>query len=394
MRTVLALAAVAVMASACAALHPPSSRAASTGRAVTSSPSAGPVTQASTVELSAQSANVVWALVDHLHLHRSTDAGDHWQQPPMPAQLGVRPVVTFLDDHEGWLLAPGSPTTQCGQEDAAVWHTTDAGSTWQQLAVHGPAPSQCTNGIWFFDSKHGFLSAWDQNHRPTVYRTADGGNSWAATTLQDPAYFQSAPGGFTLQVDWMKQFGSTLYLEAFGSQDRPGIPHDNQFVLKSTDGGASWTYVTKVPSREVVLVSEMRWLDFTAQGQAMESLNGGQQFHQYASDFATDSPDATQFVFAGANVGYASGSGLLQRTLDGGAHWTRLAAPRAPLPSSTPSVPPGPIAMPTDVALSAPSSNVVWALVAHHRCGYDLAAPCSPRSTGRIGRKGRWRDRV
>jgi len=316
-----------------------------------------PVTAASTAQLDAPSPAVVWALVDYQHLYRSTDQGNDWEQRSVFA--GPFRAVSFIDEHEGWILDAGPAATQCQEAPFFIWHTIDAGLTWQQSPAKGIGASQCKNGIWFVDAKHGFVSAWDSNHRPTVYRTSDGGNSWTATTLQDPAYFKSQAGGFTLQVDWIRRFGGTLYLEAFGSQDDPNLPHDNQFVLKSTDGGTSWSLVTKVTSRAVVMVTESRWLDYTATGQAMESVNGGQQFHRYASDFNLA---ATQLVFADANVGYAVGSGVIQQTTNGGAHWATLVTPGAP--SASPSA----IPMPSSAQLSAPSANVVWVLVA----GQDL----------------------
>jgi photosystem II stability/assembly factor-like uncharacterized protein len=315
-------------------------------------------------QLSAPSADVVWALYDPDKLYRSTDGGSSWQIRSMPSEFGVHAKVSFIDDLQGWWLASGSPATQCQDEVAAVWHTVDAGATWQKLPATGIGPSQCKDGIWFFDRKHGFVTAHDLNNRPTVYRTADGGNTWAATTLQDPAYFKSAPGGFTLQVRWMKQFGSSTYMEVFGSQDDPNLPHDNQFILKSTDGGASWTLVTKVPSQAIVMVTESRWLDFTIQGQAMESTNGGQQFHQFASNYAGDPPKDPQLLFADSQVGFASGPGYLLRTIDGGSQWTRLAPPGATVSAPSPSASPSSIPMPSDAVLSAPSANAVWALVA------------------------------
>jgi photosystem II stability/assembly factor-like uncharacterized protein len=367
----LAILAVGLMATACAALHPPTSSA-SGPRVESPSPTINPTE----VGLSAPSADVVWALVDYVYLYRSGDKGSHWEARPMPSEFGVRPAISFIDDHEGWLLAKGSPTTQCQAQLADIWHTTDAGATWQNLGARVDK-TQCKNGIWFFDAKHGFVSAWDQNRQPTVYRTADGGDHWAFTTLQDPAYFQSQRGGFTLQVDWMKQLGSTLYLEALGSQDRPDIPHDNQFILRSTDGGASWTYVTKTPSRAVVVITESRWLDFTAPAQAFESVNGGQQFHQYASDFNTDAPGSTQFVFADAHTGYASGAGRLQRTLDGGLHWTRFATPgvsAAPTPTPT-STPASSTRTSPCVPVAPPPPLATWQAFTNAQYGFAIAYP-------------------
>src|SRR5947207_2184837 len=82
------------------------------------------------------------------------------------------------------------------------------------------------------------------------------------------------------------------------------------------------------------------------------------------SDFSAVSSGATvQASFADADLGYAVAAGILRRTTDGGTHWTVVGTPWMDvLPSPSPT----PISMPTDVQLSAPSTNVVWALVAGH----------------------------
>jgi hypothetical protein len=60
----------------------------------------------------------------------------------------------------------------------------------------------------------------------------------------------------------------------------------------------------------------------------MESTNAGQQWHPYESDFKTDTPvGSAQILFVDSLVGYAEGQGGLQRTVDGGRHWVRIATP-------------------------------------------------------------------
>jgi photosystem II stability/assembly factor-like uncharacterized protein len=312
------------------------------------------------IQVVAPTTDVVWALVDYSHLYRSTDQGNTWLQFSVPDQQGVRPMITFVDDREGWFLAPGSPTTECQEAKAALWNATDGGKLWHELAVTGIRSGQCKDGIWFIDAQHGFISAADPLHPPTIYRTSDGGSTWAASTLPDPPDFKSAPAGFELSVEWLKASGATLYLEAYGAQDSP--IHDRHYIFTSTDGGATWRWLMKVASASVVMVTPSRWLDFSIPGQAMESINDGQQFHQFTSDLYPTSP-STQFVFADANVGYASGAGLVQRTIDGGAHWVRI-----PTPGFQPEMPspsPAEIPMPSSAELSAPSTNVVWAFVAN-----------------------------
>ena len=324
-------------------------------------PSTTPSTGEADAQLSAPINGIVWALVDYSSLYLSTDDGDHWQRRTLPANLGVRPSIAFLNSSEGWLLAPGSPTTECQQASAAVYQTNDGAMTWHQLRASGILDAQCKELIYFADPNHGFVTAWDDTHRPSVYRTNDGGVTWAAATLPDNPLFVTGGGGFTLRVGWIKGFGNDIYLEASGSQQKPGYPRD--FIYVSTDGGATWTWKQKLASPYTYMASELRWLQLSPD--VDESVNGGQAFGPYKTDFNLAPPFKAYFV--SADQGYVVAPGFIGRTTDGGAHWEQLGTPWSP--SATPSPVPTPtgITLPTDVQLSSPSANVVWALVASGR---------------------------
>jgi len=315
-----------------------------------------PLPASTKVQLSGPSAGVVWALVDFDALFRSTDQGDHWVKRTLPSNFGVRPSISFINESEGWLLAPGSPATQCEVQLADIWHTTDGARTWYDLGARIDK-SQCKNGIWFVDSMHGFVTAWDQNHRPTVFRTADGGDHWVSSTVPDNPIFVTSPGGFSLRVGWIKSFGTALYLEASGTQHDPTWPRD--FIYMSHDGGATWTWKQKIASPYTYLVTESRWLMLAPD--VDESLNGGQEFHPYGTNFRAVPP--LEALFPDAEVGYATSGGAVLRTLDGGIDWTQLTTPWPAEVVIPPSPSPSPIAMPTTADLSAPSANVVWTLV-------------------------------
>jgi photosystem II stability/assembly factor-like uncharacterized protein len=294
-----------------------------------------PVLLPSGAQLMAPSTNVVWVLVENRLLFRSSDKGKTWEKRYSPVQQAAySPVITFIDDHEGWVLA-GLSETGCNGAGAEVFHTTDGAATWHSIALvssrplhteSGIAYTQCKDRIYFVDSTHGFLTAWDDNDHPTIYRTVDGGKSWSGSTLPDPPDFKTSPGGFTLRAGWVKRFGNTIYVQAWGKQ--AGDIPDRQYMFRSTDGGATWSWMTKVPPRSIVMVTESRWLQLLIPGQSSESINGGQQWHPYESDFSTDTPvGRPQIVFADSQVGYAEGRGALQLTVDGGLHWERIATP-------------------------------------------------------------------
>jgi photosystem II stability/assembly factor-like uncharacterized protein len=325
---------------------------ASASRIASPAPSPTTIPMPSTAQLIAPSTNVVWVLVANSVLFRSTNQGNTWELRGLPTPIVGRNAITFINDHEGWVLAPGSPETQCNGASAVIWHTRDAGATWQQVSSvqsaqasgNGIAFAQCKEYIYFYDPTHGFVTAWDDNHRPTIYRTSDGGNTWSGSTLRDPPDFKTSPGGFTLRATIFKRFGNTLYVEGWGSQD--GDIPNRQYMFRSTDNGATWSWLMKIPSRYIAMVSESRWLQLIWPGQSMESINSGQQWHPYASDFSSDTPvGGPQIVFADAQVGYAEGRGALQRSVDGGAHWERIATPGTSQPSPVPSPTPTQVAL-------------------------------------------------
>ena len=280
-------------------------------------------------QLSAPSSHVVWALMTEQYLYRSTDRGATWQQRPLPPNFAggfPKPEISFVSDQEGWLSPGGSPETQCNTEVIDIWHTTDGGSTWESLGTNGVSERQCKGDLSFVDSNRGFLDAFDPNNRPVIYHTIDGGLIWAAgKPLPDPPGFRSQAGGFTLQPGPVSSFGSTL-LVAASMQNSAG---DVEFVFRSTDGGANWSYLASAqePNDQVDFVTALHWLELIAPQQSVETTNAGASWHVSASDYSQAAPIAADFVFADSLVGYGTVRGTIQRTIDGGLHWVLIKSP-------------------------------------------------------------------
>jgi photosystem II stability/assembly factor-like uncharacterized protein len=99
-------------------------------------------------------------------------------------------------------------------------------------------------------------------------------------------------------------------------------------VFRSTDGGATFTYASTVPTFiPVAYVTTTRWLQIGPQNSSMETTDGGASWHAYTTDYSQAAPIAPDLVFGDANVGYATVRGAIQRTTDGGAHWTTIKTP-------------------------------------------------------------------
>lgn len=286
-----------------------------------------PIPLPSFAQLSVPSGTVIWALVAGTRLFRSTDRGETWQERPLLSGPLVNVIPSLIDDHEGWLAMPGSPATQCQIQGIALWHTADAGTTWERAAASGIADGQCKTGLTFTDATHGFLEAYSPNDRPFIYRTADAGKTWSASTpIPNPPGFTSTGGGFTLQPSAPRGFGATLLLEAAGNV---GNGQFHRYAFRSSDGGATWAYVSTAPNQEdrIVFVTASRWLQISTPGDSKETTDAGATWHAFATDYQQAAPIAPTIVFGDAQVGYATVRGLIQRTTDGGAHWSTIRTP-------------------------------------------------------------------
>ena len=284
----------------------------------TASPSPSPITLPSIAQLSAPSGTVVWAFVAGTRLFRSSDRGDTWTERSLPTGL-ANVEVSFASDTNGLLLSAGTAAAQCQTQTVTIWRTTDGAGTWQQLAPAGIADARCKGRLASADTTHAFFTASTPSDPVVIYRSADGGATWTASTP-----LPAAPGNTAVFAipGRPKAFGSVVLLDASGGQQ-------SKDVFRSTDGGATFSFASKVPTFDgtVAFVSAMRWLQIATSNSSQETTDGGVSWHAFTTDYSQAAPIAPDIVFGDATVGYATVRGAIQRTTDGGAHWTTLKTP-------------------------------------------------------------------
>ena len=290
----------------------------------TQSPAATPISLPTTAQVAAAGNGVVWMLVGAERLFLSTDRADTWQERGLPRAPFANSEIAFISDREGWLMTTSSPATQCQEQTVTLYHTTDGAQTWQKLAPTGIADRDCKGAITFVDATHGYFTTSSPNSAPSVYRTADGGQTWRASSpLADPPGFTSGPAGFELRAGPVADFGATSFLSAAGVMN--GV--QKQFVYRSTDRGATWTYASPtLQSPTVVFLTPLRWLQIVPRDSRITN-DAGATWPFFASDYQQAAPVDPQIAFGDANVGYATVRGSIQRTLDGGAHWGAIKTP-------------------------------------------------------------------
>ncbi|WP_028223907.1 WD40/YVTN/BNR-like repeat-containing protein [Paraburkholderia ferrariae] len=143
----------------------------------------------------------------------SDDEGKTWHQAhevPVSATLSA---VTFTDAQHGWAVG------QWG----VILATEDGGETWQKqrmdISVDQPLFS-----VFFTSAQDGIaVGLWS-----LMLATHDGGKTWTKVTVPKP------PGG--------TKADRNLYHIFADHQGALYIDSEQGMVLKSTDGGASWSY--------------------------------------------------------------------------------------------------------------------------------------------------------
>jgi photosystem II stability/assembly factor-like uncharacterized protein len=148
---------------------------------------------------------------------------------PAPTPLPPGPDVQFvglLSASEGWALT-----------STGLYVTADGGATWSAATVPGPRTGRGVLGVAFADPQHGWLASLDStDYRSSVFdvwRTADGGRTWAKAVLPEGANRSDTMG--TVEFSLLDPEHLFLLVEG-GMAD--GYTGD---LYASTDGGASWS---------------------------------------------------------------------------------------------------------------------------------------------------------
>lgn len=171
-------------------------------------------------------ASVYNALYGSFKLYKTTNGGTNWDVINGIANP-VGGFYYFVDALNGWMFGASASTTGTNTD---ILHTTDGGLSWTTQATNVGS----VKAIYFSDLLHG----WIVGRNALLMKTVDGGANWTKltnTNQNQAAQFRSV---FALNAN-VCYFGSSVS----GTSD--------EYILKTTDAGNSWTPIPVPPQNNV-----------------------------------------------------------------------------------------------------------------------------------------------
>ena len=196
-------------------------------------------------------------------LWRTDDGGALWRRASLPEGPGTAVGPTFfLNSRRGWYLVLGPPGGSVGgipfQQEATLYRTDDGATTWHRLvATGGLGAAFADTGIktWvsFQDDQVGWIGGEAFGGSPLLWRSLDGGATWAGVVLPPPA--GNPPRLELAPPPAMFADGSGALL---AREDQDGGPVG--VVLRTPDGGEDWGDASRVPD---LTPGDATWLTAT-----------------------------------------------------------------------------------------------------------------------------------
>jgi photosystem II stability/assembly factor-like uncharacterized protein len=189
--------------------------------------------------------------------------------------------------------------------------TTNAGSSWTQVIPDTTAATVTHYGAFMVNENLAFVVGQLSSTNGVVYKTTDGGTTWTTKS----AVVAKALRGV-----------------AFGSTTVGAVVGAGRVAAYTTDGGATWSAATfnNVPAaRSVSTLRKVTFLNATtaiAVGDTiiLKSTDGGANWNYVTSPASIA---LNGLAFQNATTGYAAGKQQVLKTTDGGDTWTAVTDP-------------------------------------------------------------------
>ena len=264
---------------------------------------------------------------------RTTDGGQTWQQSTIQATFLKQ--ITFIDSQHGWILSSWSATGGPA-EAVSVFHTSDSGKTWSNVANALPASTDTPppghlpfggrkSGIHFLNSSTGWITGTAVvNDLVLLYVSQDGGSTWYQQSLSLPSGVPSAQLSL-LSPTFFSATDGILPIIFSDLITGRGIATD---ILVTHDGGTTWKSTMPLPAAVGTIDFVDMQQGWVTDGMVLYSTSDGGQHWAKLSPGANFN-QVTDLSFVSSTTGWAivgqsSNSSYLLKTTDGGKTWTPI----------------------------------------------------------------------
>jgi photosystem II stability/assembly factor-like uncharacterized protein len=244
------------------------------------------------------------------YVFRTTNGGQFWevQKLEVTGQVfgrdeGLR-AVDIVNEQFAAAAGPGG----------TVFKTTNGGQTWTSIGFPNLSGLLYIYDVDFIDANVGYVYGVDQDlgHTRTLFKTTDGGESWQWVSLGERG------GGTTIQ---------------FVDAQHGWLTADNNFGLRTIDGGATWIEFNMPTYFVGPEVSKVRFLDANQgwvvgwDGYVAKTLNGGSSWNLINIGSTQDHlfdvvPVSGSEIWLCGREDW-SFAGVIYRSTNGGQSWTR-----------------------------------------------------------------------
>lgn len=267
--------------------------------------------------------DVAWLLIEDVDkpnvgmVFYTEDGGANWLWGNTPfgnADFG------FIDAENGYAMM--SIGAAAGSMGVSIWKSTNGGVDFNRVYIHEPGfddslPfSGMKNGISFLDAQRGWVAgAIPQDAFIWLYRTMDGGFSWALQEVSMPAGFEQ----YQTSTDAPRFFDGGLgLLPVHLRGEELGL-----VFYRTTDGGETWTETSPLLSRgSYALISINEIIVWDGGETFYFTENAGETWDSTSTNWQPyDALTALDFV--SLQEGWALADGSLYVTKNGGAVWEK-----------------------------------------------------------------------
>lgn len=269
-------------------------------------------------------------------IYSSADGGQTWTQSTTSFQGYYLRAAFFLDPSNAWLVA------DWGYYERRVYRSLDGGQNWSLLCEIPPDYYDCE--LKFRNASIGYV-----NNPWQLLRTADSGHTWQSvytghvhqiSIVSDVQIYAVHSGDTIIQSDdqgttWTEvvvdevaaNHFSSIQLMAFKGPSNGLIPFRAGGLLRTDDGGQSWTATVNRMYPHVIQasVSGISYWFIDDSSRARSSIGGNSPTRMYQFPIEHGLHDICAINDSSAII--ASDSGIIYRTQEYGLSWSRVSTP-------------------------------------------------------------------